>query len=59
MKKILEEKLLDVQILKSKNLLEKVVLDLNDYFSKRSLESLKKYKFEIQEARDEKELQFF
>jgi len=47
--KIIEQKTLDVQSMKSKEMLQKIVAELSEHFSKTEKTSLKKYKFEIQE----------
>ena len=49
LKKIIEQGQLDAQTLKAKNVLEKVVNELNQYFSDNEKNTLKKYKFEIHE----------
>lgn len=49
LKRIIEQSVLDSQILKSKILLEKAVESLTTYFKEHENETLKKYKFEIEE----------
>lgn len=49
LKRIIEKGILDTQILKSRNLLEKAIEDLTSHFKVLENESLKKYKFDIEE----------
>ncbi len=49
LKKIIEDGVIDSGILKSKNLLEKAVENLNNYFAGIANETLKKYIFEVEE----------
>ena len=49
LKQIVELGSIDSQTLKAKNLLEKAISELDVYFKKHENESLKKYKFEIQD----------
>jgi DNA gyrase subunit B len=48
LKKIIEDGRIDTQVLKAKNVLEKYVSELEEFFQQKSIESLKKYKFEIE-----------
>ena len=49
LKKIIEQGQLDAQTLKSRNILEKVVGELSEYFKENEKTTLKKYDFEIHE----------
>jgi DNA gyrase subunit B len=49
LKRIIEEKLIDPQILKSRNLIDKSVEKLNEHFKALELTTLKKYQFEVEE----------
>jgi DNA gyrase subunit B len=49
LKRIIEEKLIDPQILKSRNLIDKSIENLNEHFKALETTTLKKYIFEIEE----------
>ena len=49
LKQIIEESVLDAQILKSRNLLDKAIEKLNTHFKAQENETLKKYLFEVED----------
>lgn len=49
LKKIIEQKTLDAQSMKSKEMLEKIIKELDDHFKAEAKNSLKEYSFQIEE----------